>query len=142
MKVNSLLSNHFHLCVKQTTENCTIEKFIGDLQNGFTKFINKKYKRSGVVFQGPAKAKYLNDKSYYKPVIEYILLNPVAANVVKSADNWLYSSAYEIVNNSNNKITSVDELVNIYESIENLLKAIKELADAKYPVEILNLEDH
>lgn len=136
-----LMSNHFHLCVKQNTDICTVGKFIGDLQNGFTKFINKKYNRSGVVFQGPAKAKYLTDKSYYKPVIEYILLNSVTAKLVKSASDWSYSSAYEITNNLNYKITSIDELMHIYGSPENLLDAIKGLTDKKYPVEeFLNLE--
>jgi REP element-mobilizing transposase RayT len=136
-----LMPNHFHLFVKQTIDNYTIGKFIGDLQNGFTKFINKKYKRSGVVFEGPAKAKYLTDKSYHKPVVEYILHNPVSAHLVKTADGWIYSSANEIVYDTNRKITSIDDLIKIYTSRENLLSAIKDLADTKYPVEeILNLE--
>lgn len=47
------------LLVKQTDENLKVGKFVGDLLNGHTKFINKKYQRTGVVFEGPAKAKYV-----------------------------------------------------------------------------------
>ncbi|MBS3944143.1 MAG: transposase [Melioribacter sp.] len=138
-----LMPNHFHLFAKQTTDFLTIGKFIGDLQNGFTKFINKKYKRSGVAFEGPAKAKYVTNESYHKPIVEYILLNPVSAHLVKTADSWMYSTANEIVYDANRKITSIDELIKIYTSRENLLSAIKELTDTKLPVEeILNLEGH
>lgn len=136
-----LMPNHFHLFAKQTTDFLTIGKFIGDLQNGFTKFINKKYKRSGVVFEGPAKAKYVTNESYHKPIVEYILLNPVSAHLVKTAESWIYSTANEIVYDANRKITTIDELIKIYTSRENLLSAIKELTDTKLPVEeILNLE--
>ncbi|MBU2446014.1 MAG: transposase [Bacteroidetes bacterium] len=55
----SLLTNHFHFIVKQTDNKLTIGDFISDLQNGHTKFINKKLERTGVLFEGPAKSKFI-----------------------------------------------------------------------------------
>jgi len=54
-----LLPNHFHLFAEQTSDDYTIGKFVGDLTNSFTKGINKKYSRSGVLFQGKNKSKLI-----------------------------------------------------------------------------------
>jgi REP element-mobilizing transposase RayT len=126
--VYCLLNNHFHLFVKQTNDKLTIGKFIGDLLNAYTKFINKKYNRIGVLFESPAKVKFINEKIYFKWIIEYILLNPVKAKLVCKATEWKYSSAYELLNVSNNLITSLDELKTIYGTKENLMSEINNLS--------------
>jgi REP element-mobilizing transposase RayT len=136
-----LLNNHFHLFVKQTNDKLTIGKFISDFQNAHTKFINKKYKRKGVLFEGPAKTKFISEKKYHKIIVEYILLNPVKAKLVDYAVKWEYSSAFEIVSPGKHSITSQDELIRIYRSLSNFKKLIKEL-DMKYYLDdtTVNLE--
>ena len=122
-----LMRNHFHFFLKQTKDNLTIGKFIGDLQNGHTKFINKKYQRTGVFFEGPAKSKFLSDKTYHEWFIEYIMLNPVIAGLSDKAENWKYSTAHEIANDKFNMLTDIDELVTIFGSIEKVKEKIKNL---------------
>ncbi len=136
-----LLNNHFHLFVRQTNDKLTIGKFISDLQNAHTKFINKKYKRTGVLFEGPAKTKFIRETEYHKCVVEYILLNPVKANLVDHAKKWEYSSAFEMMNPNKINITSHDELIRIYGSLSNFKKLINGL-DMKYYLDdtTVNLE--
>lgn len=125
-----LMPNHFHLLVNQTDENLKVGKFVGDLINGHTKFINKKYQRTGVVFEGPAKAKYVNHLSDNKRIVEYILSNPVIAGLSKHADEYVYSSAYEIINNVENSITCKTGLIKIYGTYENVISMIHYLSRA------------
>ena len=47
--------NHFHLILKQISEK-GIEKFMHKISTGYTNYFNKKYKRSGALFQGRFKA--------------------------------------------------------------------------------------
>jgi REP element-mobilizing transposase RayT len=90
-----LIPNHFHLFAKQTENNKTIGMFVGSLLNSYTKFINTKYRRSGVLFQGPTKSKLINDEAYFVWLIKYILLNPSSAKLVRNVSDWKYSSYKE-----------------------------------------------
>ncbi|MFA5804020.1 MAG: transposase [Melioribacteraceae bacterium] len=122
-----LLNNHFHLFAKQTNDKLKIGKFISDQLNAHTKFMNKKYNRTGVLFEGPAKTKFVKEKIYYKWIVEYILLNPVEAKLVDNVTKWKYSTANELLVKDKNWITSIDELIMIYGSLTNIKKSFEEL---------------
>jgi REP element-mobilizing transposase RayT len=93
-----LMPNHFHIFVKQLTDNKTIGKFVGSLINSYTKSINKKYNRSGVLFESGTKNKIINNESYFKWVCKYILVNPVQAKLVNIINDWEFSSARDYLN--------------------------------------------
>lgn len=44
---------------------------------GYTMYFNKKYHRTGVLFQGKAKSKHIDSDSYYRQLRAYVDLNPV-----------------------------------------------------------------
>ncbi len=71
-----LMPNHYHLILKETTES-GISKFMHKLGTGYTLYFNDKNDRSGSLFQGTYKAKYIEDDRYLKYLFEYIHLNPV-----------------------------------------------------------------
>ena len=111
-----LMTNHYHLFIKQTKDEFSTSKFIADLSNSFTKGINKKYKRSGVLFEGKTKSRIIKDESYFKWLVKYILENPLKATL---SDNYLeyeYSSAKEIMGLKKPVITSVTELLSFFDS--------------------------
>ncbi len=56
----SLLPDHFHLLIKQISER-SLEKLMRSLSTRYSIYFNKKYKRSGPVFEGPYKSVVLND---------------------------------------------------------------------------------
>jgi REP element-mobilizing transposase RayT len=104
------MPNHFHLFVKQTTHDYTIGKYIGDLQNSYTKYINKKYERSGVLFQGPAKTKIIENEDYFIWLFKYILENPCRANFVKYISDWEYSSARDYLGLRKGRLNDMEEI--------------------------------
>lgn len=115
-----LMPNHYHLFAKQTKEEFPISKFIADYSNSFTKGMNKKYKRTGVLFEAKTKSKIIQDDSYFKWVIKYILENPIKAKLIDSITEYEFSSANEIFNRKGYKITSVNELLNFFDSLDSL----------------------
>ena len=50
-----LLPDHFHLLVKESSKD-SIQKLIRSLSTRYAIYYNKKYKRSGSLFQGPYKS--------------------------------------------------------------------------------------
>lgn len=71
-----LMSNHYHLLVEELQEN-GITKFMHRLGTGYTMYFNKKYHRVGSLFQGPFKAKLVDQQPYVEYLLAYInVLNP------------------------------------------------------------------
>jgi putative transposase len=63
--------NHFHFLISPLQEK-GIEKFMQRLGNGYTKYFNNKYKRSGVLFQGKFKSKRVDSNEYLLHLSAYI----------------------------------------------------------------------
>lgn len=66
--------NHFHLVVCQLVDN-GISKFIKRLAGGYSWYFNKKHGRKGALFQGPFKAKLVDENNYLLHVTTYVNLN-------------------------------------------------------------------
>lgn len=60
-------------------------------------FINRKYRRSGHLFQGRYKAMVVDKDNYLLSLSRYIHLNPVRANIVDSPERYWWSSYREYV---------------------------------------------
>jgi len=71
-----LMPNHFHLLLKEKIDNGT-SLFIGKLLTAYSMFFNKKYERTGTLFEGPFQATHADIDEYLKYLISYIHLNPV-----------------------------------------------------------------
>ncbi len=89
-----LNSNHYHFILEQTADK-GIEKFMQRLGTGYAKYFNKKYKRSGVLFQGKFKAVHVSSNNYLLHLSAYVNLNNLvhqleskASKLVKSKTSW------------------------------------------------------
>src|SRR3989338_8589941 len=71
-----LMPNHFHLLLRQRDKG-GISKFLQKISTGYTMYSNNKNKRTGSLFQGPFKAKHIDDDEYLETAIRYIHLNPL-----------------------------------------------------------------
>lgn len=69
-----LMPNHFHLFLRQRKEN-GIRIFMHKLGTSYTKFFNKKYERSGRLFEGSFKARYIEKDDYFSHLGAYIATN-------------------------------------------------------------------
>jgi len=70
----NLLPNHFHFILKQVVEG-GISEFMKRLQGGYTWYFNQKEKRSGSLFQGTFKSKYIDSDGYLLHASVYVNLN-------------------------------------------------------------------
>lgn len=120
-----LLPNHFHLFVKQLTISKSIGKFISDLTNTYTKAINKKYGRTGVLLEGTTKSKLITDEEYFLWLCKYILTNPVKAGLVNKPDKWKYSSAGEYLDILDLNLTDTKEILGRFNSKEEFISFIE-----------------
>ncbi len=85
-----LMSNHYHLLIE--TQTPTLSKGMKYLNGSYTQYFNRNHQRVGHVFQGRFKAIMLEAESYLLELCRYIVLNPVRAQMVRSAKDWPWSS--------------------------------------------------
>jgi putative transposase len=72
-----LMPNHIHLLLRQINEG-GISKFMRKLGAGYGGYYNKKYKRSGHLFDGRYKLVHIKNDKQLMTVFVYIHTNPVA----------------------------------------------------------------
>lgn len=80
-----LMKNHYHLLLSERVEN-GISLFIRKLNIGYAKYFNKRYDRSGYLFQGRTKKIRINSDAYFLHILNYIHFNPL--DYLAGARNW------------------------------------------------------
>ncbi|MDI6591908.1 MAG: transposase [Patescibacteria group bacterium] len=86
-----LMPNHVHLLVRQLREG-GISKFMRKIGAGYGIYYNKKYKRTGHIFQGKYRIVHIKTQEQLKTVFVYIHSNPVSLIV----PNWKEKGIKEI----------------------------------------------
>ncbi len=71
-----LMPNHFHLLITQISEN-GLSKFMQKLSTAYSMYYNKKYQRTGGLFEGKFKSQHASTDRQLKYLFSYIHLNPV-----------------------------------------------------------------
>jgi REP element-mobilizing transposase RayT len=66
-----------------------------NLFNGYTKAINKRYRRYGSLFAPRFKRKEINSENYFYNTLVYIHFNPIHHRFVYDLDDWPYSSWHD-----------------------------------------------
>jgi putative transposase len=80
----ALMGNHVHLLMFSGPPG--ISKFMRCLLTGYAITYNRKYHRSGHLFQNRYKSIVCEEEPYLLELVRYIHLNPLRASVVKSID--------------------------------------------------------
>lgn len=84
-----LMSNHVHLAIQVGEE--PLAKIMQNLSFRYTRWINRKQKRIGHLFQGRYKAIMVDRDVYLLELVRYIHLNPVRAKLVRQPQNYAWS---------------------------------------------------
>lgn len=80
-----LMSNHFHLILKQLEEN-GITRFMHRIGTGYTNYFNIKNERSGRLFEGTYKSVLVESDEQLFHLSRYIHLNPTADKLISLED--------------------------------------------------------
>jgi hypothetical protein len=84
------MDNHYHLLIETPDGNLSLG--MRQLNGVYTQSFNRRYRKSGHVFQGRYKAVLIQKDSHLLEVGRYIVLNPVRAGMAKKPEAWVWSS--------------------------------------------------
>ncbi|OGI72257.1 hypothetical protein A3J61_02095 [Candidatus Nomurabacteria bacterium RIFCSPHIGHO2_02_FULL_38_15] len=71
-----LMPNHFHILLTEKIDG-GISKFMQKVSTAYVMYYNKKYTRTGSLFEGKFKSQHLDTDNYLKYIFSYIHLNPI-----------------------------------------------------------------
>ncbi|MBI5057061.1 MAG: transposase [Nitrospirae bacterium] len=98
-----LMTNHIHLLVKPL-EELSLYKMMQGIALCYTQYTNRKYKRTGRLWESRYHSCIVDNEKYLWAVARYIEQNPVRAKMVKAADEFPYSSARAHLNGTEDEI--------------------------------------
>ncbi len=111
-----LMPNHFHLYItmnpKSDLGGGEISHFMRKLLTSYAKYFNKKYNRSGGLYEGKFKSQHIDNEPYAQYLFSYIHLNPIkiinprwkengirnTGKIFGFLDNYPWSSFHEYTN--------------------------------------------
>ena len=124
-----LLPNHFHFFIRiseigNDSKKSSVSQAFSNFFNAYAKAINKKYQRTGSLFQENFKRKEITGEAYFISIIGYILTNAVKHGLCKDAATYPYSS-YQILLSDSPTILLRDDIIQWFNSKGELVDFIK-----------------
>ncbi|MCP4257777.1 MAG: transposase [Planctomycetes bacterium] len=125
-----LMDNHYHFLIE--TPQANLNQLMQNINTSYTVFINKKYHRSGHLFQGRYKAIVVDKDNYLLTLSRYIHLNPVKAKVVRKPEEYKWSSYKEYIGLSKTGLVdTVDTLSYFSKYAKTSMKKYKEYVETE-----------
>ncbi len=78
-----LMPNHFHILIISHRSDLWVKgynpitEFMRKVSTSYAMYFNKKYKRTGSLFEGKFKSKHVDKENYFNYIFAYIHLNPI-----------------------------------------------------------------
>lgn len=135
------MPNHIHLLLRQLKPN-GISIFMQKFGSGYANFFNKKYQRTGHLFQSKFKESHIMGDEYLRTVITYIHMNPISIiepgwkeagikeplMVIEFLEKYRWSSYLDYLGKKNfPSVTERDFVQNVFGGSQK----IKEFVDAR-----------
>lgn len=109
-----LMINHVHLAIQ--VSNTSLSKIIQNLAFRYSRWVNKKQRRVGHLFQGRHKAILVDIDAYLLNLVRYIHLNPIRANIVEKLEQYPWSSHLSYLNNNQFPWLNTDRVLSFFSS--------------------------
>ena len=121
LHVFSLMPNHFHLLIEQVGD-VSISSLMSKLCTSYAKYINKKYKRVGHIFQDQFKTVLMENNSQLMWASSYIHMNAVKDGIVKHPSEYKWSSYNDYASGRNLPIVNKEFLIGTFGDIKNFIE--------------------
>ncbi len=128
-----LMPNHVHLLLYQHNQGDMTE-LMRSLLTSYSMYFNKKYKRSGPLFESRYKASHISNDAYLQHISRYIHLNP------KQWRDYEYSSLPYYLHQISDEWIVPKRILELFESPAEYLQFVEDYEDAKEMMDILKLE--
>lgn len=86
-----LMDNHVHLLATGNGP-MSLSRMMQDVGRRYVKYVNSAYGRTGALYEGRFKSSLVETSSYLLTCMRYIELNPVRARMVRSPEEFQWSS--------------------------------------------------
>ena len=111
-----LLPNHFHMILTQVADG-GISEFMKRVLGGYTSYFNKKYERTGALFQGTFKRVHVNSDKQFNYLFAYVNENHFVHNFAFKREICHTSSLHYQGLAKSSLITDVDRAYNFLDSV-------------------------
>jgi len=88
----AIMPNHVHFILESPQISENLAKYIKLLAQKYSQYINKKYKRTGSLWEGKFRSLPISTDNYLLACSRYVEMNPVRANIVKDPGDYAWSS--------------------------------------------------
>lgn len=124
-----LMGNHLHLIIKVEKE--PLDRIFKRICGRYVYWYNAKYCRVGHLFQDRFKSEPIEDERYFLSVLRYIHQNPVKAGLVKTLEDYPYSSYNCYMESRDDSLVDIDFALGLM-SKEQLKGFHNEASDETY----------
>src|SRR3989339_835354 len=138
-----LMPNHFHLLIRTGVK--PLSDLMRKILTGYALYFNKKYSRSGYLYQGRYKSILCQEDNYLLELVRYIHLNPLRANLVKDMEGlnkYKWSGhAVLIGNNKEIKWQNTADILELFgrkqtDAVKKYIEFVKEAKNINYREEL------
>lgn len=110
-----IMGNHFHLLLQ--TGQTPLPDFMRSLLTGYAIYYNMTHNRSGHLFQNRYKSVLCDRDEYLLPLVRYIHLNPVKANMIdfRELERYRWTGHREMCLHKDGLIKNKDEILSCFD---------------------------
>ena len=139
------MKNHVHMVIQ--VANIPLSKIIQNISFRYTLYINKKYDKTGHLFQGRYKAILIDPQSYLLQLVRYINLNPLTANIVNKPEEYRWSSYRAFVGKCRTDWLTLDYILKLFsdnrtEAIEQYQEFVQDRDEADLNIDFSSGNKH
>ena len=98
-----LMDNHYHILIETTSQNLSL--FMRQINANYAIYFNKKYKRTGHLWQGRYKSWYIINEEYLYSLFRYIEHNPLKAKMYSSIGEYPFTLLATLLNKEQDVIS-------------------------------------
>jgi putative transposase len=88
-----LMDTHYHLLIGPRLGR--VSDGMKLLNGGYSRAFNKRHGRRGTLFESRYESWTIRDELHYQATVRYIEENPLAAGMVESLDEWIWTTGTE-----------------------------------------------
>lgn len=124
-----VMSNHYHVALR--TSAVPISRTMRTLQGGYSKAFNRRWGRTGPLWQSRYQARLVDDQMYFDQLLLYVHLNPVRAGIVGDPKDHVFCGHRELIGKVRSPLVDVDEaLLGYGRTLKTAQKAYLNLINA------------
>ncbi|MCP4652902.1 MAG: transposase [Candidatus Omnitrophica bacterium] len=141
VKAFCLMSNHVHLLLVPT-DKTALAKAMQKISLSYTQYVNRKYKRTGRLWECRFHSSIVDDDIYLLSVCRYIEKNPTRAGVAKRAESYRWSSVRVNTNTTSREYKFLDPIWRDYNIDCQQYKSFLEEDAAAYSIKNKNITQY